>query len=466
MIPRIRRPKGLIGRTEASDRPLKLVVDERSLSDGPALAELLRFDGHPEVELWATGPSLPRRFLVGAYRRPDDSVSFRYDESGTWGVGSVQNTGHYLADVRGLLESGFPAAHRVLEEHLCLFAAAEAFGADAIVTGAPLLHLRDWALKAFQGMSILTITEGLGIIGLKLRTRREFWVPYGSGGRLIMDRGSFYWTVIRDALPAGWRWHGAAVRCGRSSLSRLTGSTFTRFAHALRGRDACQEQLQLRQEPDLHEVLYHLDALLCSLAGAFDSAAHVANQVYAVHGRHNRIGWRKPQWREALKKKAERLAAEVEEGSNGEAILDCLYGLRNLIHEEVLGRSTRGAGKSREDLLTVPPLQRKEGRWLAAILAESADRLGGRDRWGIRLENDCRGFIEPDRYLEELFANCLVLLDQLMGHTEVAHLLPPGTILASERAPRGWQFNEPIHESLRLLGSLGPPPATLVSFSV
>ncbi len=463
MIPRLARPTVLIRRTEALARSIKLVVDPSSARDDPALEELMGCARLKPVELWSTAAPSARWLSVGAYDRSEDSVEFRFNQPGSQGYSTAPRVSFLLAEIPRLQARGFPAPENDLERALCLFAAAQSFGADAIIVGGWLLRLRDWALQGLSGMSIVSADEALGLIGLKLRTRRMFDIPLAPAGTFTIDRGSFYWVATRDALPAGWGWHSAAIGVSQSPpLSSQTSAVLTRFCHALRARDACQTHLQLRERPDFDELLYHLDALFLSLAGACDGAAHVASRVYGLPSAGGAVGWRRKEWMKALARAAPKLAGVVAEGTPGRDVLTCLYELRNLIHVDVLGRVTHSSGSKRQDFLAIPNLGRKGGRTLPELLTEATDRLGGHALWGLRADGGSGVVIEPDRYIEELFAHCLALLNQLMETTEVSRLVPAGS--QSHQSPqRAWYAIEPVHKTIALLSALGAPPTVRIT---
>jgi hypothetical protein len=465
MIPRLLRSRNWGSRSEAYDRPLKLVVDMAAVAEDPDLPELLNFARHPEIELWVTQPPGSRIFIVGAHNRSDDTLAFRFDQSGRWGIGGVDNLSRYFADIPRILRLGLPFSEQDFEHGFALFAAAEEFGADAIITGGPLLALRDCGLSVLKGTSLLSASETLALIGLKLRTRRKFAIPLGSQGWLEIDRASSYWIVTRDGLPAGWRWRSAACAHSDGRLERLSSSAFVRVSRALRARDACQAQLQLRREPDFDEVLYHLDSLFVGLAGAMDASARVAHCVYGGRGGLRNAGWHKKNWIAVLSAIDNSLARLVKADSEGEASLACLHGLRNLIHEEALGRLTQQQGGEKKEFLTVPGTEHEwkgKLRSLGAVLLEATNRLGGASRWGVAMDDDGQCRLEPDLYIENLLGHCLGFLNQVMERTAIENHLPAGMTLLHTDPPREWHFNEAIHKSLGLLGGLGRSPAVLV----
>lgn len=459
-IPRLAKSQGLIRRTAPAGRALKLVVDHASTGDTGVARELAGQGYHPLVEAWSTSVTGPRIFLP---RKPDQAgqhLLFDYFHGALRGQGGVQNLQNYLSPIPFLETRGFPLTRRAMTEALCLFAAAENFEADALVTSGDLLLLRGVPEARLHNVSVLTPDEALALIGLKLRAADQVAIHYPSGGRLGIGTSECYDILVRDGMPAVNSWYAHCVYAKMARLSQLASSAIIRLRHTLIARDHVQQHMQFWEQPNFSEVLYHLDMLLLSFGGAFDSASHVTNAAFALTATPAHIGWRRESWLRALGAKSPSLASLVAQGSQGRAILDCLGELRNLIHSEVMGswvfHEPEGTRRSFEVPDRIQSIG-KNARPIRDVVWDAAEIAGGAWRWGLERAGPGNVLLDPDAFIEQLVVLGVDLLDELLAGTPLDHIadepLPPQAI----PKPHSGRYRDEVHRTLGYLGGLAWP---------
>jgi hypothetical protein len=182
-----------------------------------------------------------------------------------------------LLDPYGTAEGDLPHGLR-------LAAAAQEIEVDALVTADPLLLDRR-SDSSLSGTNVRSVQEAIALVGLFLRSRGDYtvWPEYG----LSYGRWGYYWGLTRELLPAAWRWFGACVQSrhgGDSERVQMLGqAALQRIDRALRCRDIVHIEVAKPDSRDAAgEALFHLNALLVALCGAFDAVARVAHIVYKM----------------------------------------------------------------------------------------------------------------------------------------------------------------------------------------
>ncbi len=456
-IPRLARPKAIFLRTQRFDRPLRLVVDHRAVAGSQAGEELHRLRHHPLVELWSTSPFGRRFFYPRRSEQRRDGLTYDYIQGDKWGRGWVANLGNLLSSRDGLATTGFPATHDWLERAICLLAAADGFEADAVISDGTFLLLREWPHGLMPGLAILSPQEALALIGLRLRIADEVSVYFESGASMGIGLVDYYELIARDAIPAMHAWFALRGPGDRDRVDRLTTAALVRLRHALRARDLIQCQTQLRTEPSLAAIIYHLDMLLLSLSGVFDSVAHVANTACGLQGPARDVGWLRKDWREKVRSNLPAFAELTVPGSSGEGVLVCLSALRNLVHSEVFAsHEFWGAGRRRHRL-EVPdrPQWTSSGvRPVRDVVWDAAECAGDASGWGLERPDDGSVFLEPGLFIEQLLVVAMALLDELMNATVQSCMQERAVPDALPLTHHAWHFPEEIHRSLGYLGGL------------
>jgi hypothetical protein len=297
--------------------------------------------------------------------------------------------------------------------------AAQALGADIYVTDRPYLYSATWDIN--RSILVCPPVDALAILGLYLRAQGEFLVE----PHYRFNRGMYYWVGMRELLPAAWRWFKACVQCSEQANNRalhvLAGTLLHRVDRALEVRDQIHMALNQPQDNDTQDAARSsLDVLLVLLMAAVDVAARVAHRVLRLTVDERRAGWQNNQkghWLDGVRKGAPALAAVVDPNTRGEATVTILRRMRNSMHGAALqGVGYLAAPRKMESLVAVADEDK-------SAVQQSMKALGGEERWGIReIGDDCM-YLDPGVFADELFAEVLNTLNQLMTHTPVEELI-------------------------------------------
>jgi hypothetical protein len=446
-----KRPDGLPFAPGDAWRPLRLVLDDESVSDSD-VALLLSFADAEELELTRTAPGgLP--WLKPQEPQEDFVPIHRVDPSGGTGLFWVWHAAKLAERARGLTEET-DIDERSAWRALVLSEATEGMEADGFVTARDLLLEQ----RSLGGPAIYTVDEAVALVGLALRLNGNRAI-----GRdfldLRLEGTTFYLVLARELLPASWRWFSGCVAhshtVGDTTALNLGQATLGRFVRVLQIRDRVHGQAKLPQRPSVgDELVFQFETFLLFLSAAFDAAARVAHLVY-LSGDYGDAGWRRPQWHSRLAAAAPTLAAVAADGAPAGAVLKLISRLRNTIHGEAL-RSTdfRRSGALPQSLVEVAQPE-------AANLLVEIELLGEKPQtWGFVVEH-ARTYLAVDRYTEALLPHAINALNELMAESDVGRLpgidaqklMAPPVDLPSPN-PIGDMFNYEIRRRVRLLAGL------------
>lgn len=307
MIPHVHLPPNRINEERSAfargprERQLRIIVDRATAPAGEALDLLLRFAGHPLVEVLSTrAEGLPRLAVSPIDPATDQARTIITRPAGPTNYSAVRSASRALRLADELLQASPTIADReeVIRVLLLAFAAAECYGADALVTGSPILLDRTIQRSGAAASNAMTVAEGLALLGLHLRLRGDFTMDRGPGYRGSIDRGLFYWDLARALLPSAWQCSSGAQQYGQAtgndSMFQLVLSAITRLGNSLRARDYLHGQLKLVQTHDTaDDALFYLDTFLVFMVGAFDTIARVAHLAYGLNPKKlRRARWR------------------------------------------------------------------------------------------------------------------------------------------------------------------------------
>lgn len=326
-------------------------------------------------------------------------------------------------------------------------------GSDAFITTDSLLLERvprNWV----EGANLMSVRDALGLLGLFLRVREDFVVDFGEGYRGHYDRAMFYWVLVRDLTPAGWRWFSACVasdtHTGDDALTSIGESVLQRIERSFRARDRMHEKLQLPPSLDAAtEAVFYFDVALFMLGGAFDGVAKIAHVAHGLGSIDDqRVGWSK-KWLKKLTAVNEPLAQMMAWGQPHRDAREMIAVLRNVIHQEILRTSTWVTRGERTERVIVP-------RSIEPSLEELVGRAGTLDEFGLSRQIDRRLYIDPGIYLEAVLPHAFAAINAFMEATTVENL--PGVDAAN--LPTGPPtdddtFTGEIADRIRLLGGVG-----------
>lgn len=467
MIPHVYLPRGHINQERSAfargpkERQLRVIVDRATAPAGEGLDLLLRFAGHPLVEVLSTrAEGLPRLAVSPIDPATDQARTVITRPAGPTNYSAVRSASRALGLADELLQASPAIGDReeVIRVLLLAFAAAECYGADALVTGSPILLDRAIQRPGAPASNAMTVAEGLALLGLHLRLRGDFTMDRGPGYRGSIDRGLFYWDLARALLPSTWRCGSGAQQYGQATgddrMLPLVLSAITRLGNSLRARDYLHGQLKLVQTHDTaDDALFYLDTFLVFMVGAFDAIGRVAHLACGLNSTKLRgaqwrddTGWRPKQ----LQPVAPALAQLMNKGTPARDALDMLALLRNTIHGEALRSvGVQRPGRLRESLLLLPKDKETE---LLTVVA----RRGGNQTWGISKVGSRGVAMEMDRFIEEILPQAAAALDTLIQEISDRITKLPGVQAGS--LPTGPPASDPLDPTtggrLQLLAGL------------
>jgi hypothetical protein len=292
--------------------------------------------------------------------------------------------------------------------------------------------------------NVLTTREALAVVGLHLRTTGETRIgPVDTHSLNPHLGGSVYFFLLREALPAAWRWWSACVAAG-GDVQDLASAILDRSNRALIFRDRLHAIALSGQssEAAIDDQLSYFEFILFLFGGIFDVLAEVADRAYGVNAGRARWQWQK--WRDRLRRYDPGLAALMDPGSPHRSVHIIIGALRNTIHGTPVASLTFQSA-TREQLVAIPQSEETQVR---SELAQ----LGDPDTsWGIS-EFGGRIHIRPDRFIERLLERVLTAINDLMDATAVERLAPHNWTYAGPPTDHG--FSPSTRMRLRLLGGL------------
>jgi len=432
-------------------RPLRIIVDGETVPDGPELEVLLGFGHHPHVEVIGTDDRFPIRVEVGDFDAKMGGCPWnlkfedgRRSMSAVFGDRAAQ-LGRRSADPGQEDRAAFAAV---------LAAGARAHDCDALATTDPMLLAFPYP-NFIEGVNPMTPRDTLALLGLFLRVREDFPIYFDDGFQLNFGRSLFYDMLVREYVPASWRWFaGAAVHARHVSDDsfRLTAqSALERLERALRARDRMHVDLQRRASRETAtDALFYFDVGLLMLGGAFDSLARVADRALGLCTPPAQISWGNS-WPRKLK--GTTLGSTMRKSTPHGDAWRLVALLRNTIHYAIFETVTWQTGGLRDERAAVPDD-------VAAEVEEVVIRLGGLDQFGMRRELDTL-FVEPGVCFEALLPRAFAAIDAIMAATPIEDLAGVGTngVLPvgppSNNGTAFDTFSQANRDRVRLLGGVG-----------
>jgi hypothetical protein len=190
------RPNGLTFVRDDRWRPLRLVLDDETLSRDD-IGLLLAFVDVPELELVRTAPNELPRFEPQAVQ--EDFVPIHQVTTSGVGIFGVWRAADLTAPARDIAEETAIEQGSVWRA-LVLSEASDEAEADGFVTR------RDFLLngRLEPGPANHTVEEALALIGLALRLHGNKTIGHDLFD-LRLEGRTFHFVLARDLLRAGWR---------------------------------------------------------------------------------------------------------------------------------------------------------------------------------------------------------------------------------------------------------------------
>ena len=442
-------------------RPLRITFHGSSLvvclspQDMEALGALRELSHVPEIEAlqMEAGP-FPRIAIEAASNELDHiPVTVEYGDGRTRyaGIPFPQQWSDIAARMAHAPNADHPSAKAMLND-LLVAQAHRALDQDLLVTASPwLLEYR--AQSFVREANPRTPTEAAQVVGLFLRSRGDYTYWAGEwGGRRSLDRGLFYWVLVRHRLPSMWRYFSACVHAEKprgDDILHLGQSILSRCVRAIQARDAIGELFYIPQGNNSRDsMMYHFDYLTLVLAGAFDAQARVAYRAYKIIKPRDEkyVSFRRAEFLASLSSHGAKDLYNLVSEQRFQDVTTLLYELRNTIHGA--GFPTVGcqsAGHPEASFVAVLPAYE-------VTLWKAAERCGSPERWGLVRHNTV--LFEPYTCVVTLIEECLNLVDSVANVTDVEGLFPAGYPIPrlSDKPPEDDVFCECVRKRLAVLG--------------
>lgn len=294
-------------------------------------------------------------------------------------------------------------------------------------------------------------SEAAQIVGLFLRSRGDYTWQIQHNTQCTLDRGLFYWVLVRHRLSNMWRYFSSCVNAESrrgDDILYLGQSILVRCARSLGARDAIGGQFYIPQDNNVRDVImYHFDYLTLLLSGALDAQARVACRAYGIkHFNERSTSFRRDKFLSALRDRGAIDLYNLGSGEKFKALMTLLYELRNTIHGAGLPTlAYQEGGKPVTSFVTVLP-EYSDKLW------EAAERCWSPEKWGLTRINGVQ--LEPYTYAVNLVGECFSQINAIAAATDVSGLFPSGHDIAFllDKPPNDNVFNEHIRKRLAILG--------------
>jgi len=447
----------------AQERPLGITFHTSALVALPeketevlrALSELSHL---PEIRAMQTEPGEFPHIQFGDFQRNVDHIPIKVEyKDGSevhrfhTGIDSPKHLQGIAAELVHQTDLEHPDTKAMISDLLTVQAHC-ALGQDILVTSsARLLSNRTEFLV--RDANPRKPSEAAQILGLLLRSRNNFTYAVGEKGKLKdrLNRGLFYWVLVRDKLPGMWRYFSACVESAKArsdDINDLGGSILRRCVRAVQARDAIGQEFYCPQDNDVRDtMMYHFDYLTLLLTGAIDAEARVARRVYDISIKERYASFRNREYLRALEHSAQQLHKLVS-GEHSRDVMTLLYTPRNTIHGPGLPPAAYQSDiAGPEESRAVVPTQYQDTLWSAA------ERCGSAERWGLTRWSSGRMFLEPYTYSVVLVDECFSMINAVATLTDVDMLFPKGYPIppSVSTPPNDNVFAEHIRKRLAIL---------------
>jgi hypothetical protein len=439
-------------------RPLRIVIDEATAPQGPALELLRAFSERPALEIYSTdsratrrielGPVRPERDLIETHHvLPEGGHSCALGAAASWLEHARVASGEYGLDEEGSLRG------------LLLAQAARMHQLDAVVCAEPVLSTRMWSSHAGQG-KVMTPERACALMGLCLRAHNDFTVRVEGATSTFLGFDQVYRGAAAAALPGFFDWLRVAWALLRQQGEReaftLLRGVEGRLARALVARDYVNVRVRhWRPDETWDEVLYFFESFLLSLAGAVDALARFLHVALGLPGARRNAGFQKLSWRQDLLKRSShepRLGGVLAaDDSAFVASVEALGALRNFVHGEVLSEELVSGGQVPEFMNYGKGLLVLDGE-SAERLGAACDRAGSRVAWGIADGLGGAITVKPLVFQRAALSSMVTGLNDIVATNVLGHLSPAP---AEPFDPRLWSCAPEYGEELVLLTGFG-----------
>lgn len=429
-------------------RPLRIYIDSDNVPGGESLDLLRSFASHEQVEVLTTDGSTPDRVVVGIDMEPGGYRPFNVERKGSGG---------FISGVAGNIpdhapEFAEPGGESEAIRAMTLARGAADHGSDALVTNSDLL-LDRFPRNLVQEANPMSPEAAVALLGLFLRAREDAAFSIEQNFRETLTRETFYFILMRDLTPSGWRWFSACVanslHTNDDGLMMVAQSAMERIEHALRARDRLHERLQLPPTRETAtDAIFYFNVLLLLLGGALDALALVAHRTHGISMEEHSVGWGRVQWTRELRRVNRPLAELMDQGQPHRDARDLVATMRNTIHSEAFRSITWHVGGTRDERITVPA-------GITDRIEKIANRLDSAAAFGLSRESDGRAYVEPGVYVEATFPLVMEAMNAVMDATPVENLpgVEAGALMSGP--PNDGFFSPARRGRVRLFSGIG-----------
>lgn len=429
-------------------RRLRIYIDGENTPRSEALDLLVSFADHDHVEVLATDGSTPDRVVVGTLDAKHGYRPFNVERAD--GSGFISGVAGNAPDIA--TQYAEPGQEAEAERVMTLARGAADHGSDALVTGSDLL-LDGFPRNLVNEANPMTPEAAVALLGLFLRAREDSAFSIEGNWREGMDRETFYFILMRDLTPSGWRWFSGcvanSVHANDDGLMMIAQSAMERIEHALRARDRLHERLQLPPTRETAtDAIFYFNVLLLLLGGALDALALVAHRTHGISMDEHLVGWGRAQWTRELRRVNRPLAELMDQGQPHRDARDLVATMRNTIHSEALRSITWHVGSTRDERIAVPA-------GITGRIEKIANRLDSAAAFGLSRESDSRAYVEPGVYVEAIFPLVMEAMNALMDATPVENLPGVQARALMSGPPNDALFSPARRGRVRLFSGIG-----------
>jgi hypothetical protein len=438
-------------------RPLRIIIDDETVSTGPALDLLQAFSLRPKVELFRTDPATPARVQLGPENTTRDFLTVKY----------VHPTGAREVAL-GAASSLRSRAQVIAVEHdfdeqetwraLALMNLGRLHEIDAVVCAAPVLARNEWSDMSRTG-HIVTAEQACALLGLFLRAHNDFTVRVEGNHATFLSYEKFYRGAAIAALPdfeqtlrSVWAiWHEDQ----RKKPFELLRGVETRLGRALMARDYVNVRIRhWRPDETWDEILYFFESLLLSLGGALDALARLLDATAGLESDPSSVGFRKGRWCRRITDQAADLVDLLADDSHLCAVVNLIAILRNFIHGQALSAELMNDDGHPHVIDYGPGVLALSGK-AAEELISAASHTGGSSAWGIEQRHGEATTVMPIQFQHQAVNHVLRAIREAMA-TQVLTASAPDLTVPFDR--HLWLGSAEHDSALRLLAGLSDTP--------
>lgn len=438
------------------EQPLRITFHDSTLKELPdnekAALDVLREFAEVEsqnLEVLGTEPSKRRYLEIGEQSNNNlIPVSIRFSGKNLLQTGiRSSNQLRHLAKliVQRLGEN--PSNNEQALQDLIVAKAHQSVHQDLLVTTSKWL-LGNREIGFLVRANPCLPSEAIKVMGLLFRARGDF--RYAA--KASLDKGLFYWALVRYRLPTMWKYFSACVYSEKlrgDDIDLLGESILMRCGRAIQACDEIGRLFYMDQNNNTRDdAMYHFDYLTLLLSGALDAQARVAYRAYqlAAPKKEHDASFRREEFLKEISK-ADKGLSNFLCSDYFKDISNIISKMRNTIHGAGLTTIAYQNGMDSEKSFVKTPDTDAQVIW------DISEKYNSALKWGVIKLGDMILF-EPYAFSQEILNHTIEIVNNIASLTQVEKLFPSGTPipeLASGPPANDHIFDTKIGERLSLL---------------